>query len=175
MDLTDFFHQAGLLKKIKRSGWKFIGIEGESVADHSYRTALIAYFLSNMEGLNESEREDAILLSLLHDLPESRTLDLNKLTKKYVKVDEQKALAHTFAGFPQFRKLFSKKKILTIVKDADALEMAFQAKEYMDAGNKNAKSWLENAGKRLKTPSAKKIYEDLNKKQSYQWVMKARK
>lgn len=175
MDIIHFLHQAGLLKRIKRSGWELIGIDGESVADHSYRTALIAYFLSKREHLDEKQIHGAVLLALLHDLHETRTLDHNMLTKRYVKSNENKARDDSFAGFPELRRLFYDRKILRIVEDADVLELAFQAKEYLDAGNRYAKSWLKNAAKRLKTPSARKLYRELGKQHSYRWVIEGKK
>ncbi|MGI0059463.1 MAG: HD domain-containing protein, partial [Nitrosotalea sp.] len=46
--LFDFFYLASELKKVQRSGWKNkVGVEHpESVADHSYGTAIMAMVFS---------------------------------------------------------------------------------------------------------------------------------
>jgi len=75
--LAEFFRAAGELKNVPRTGWLDRGIppvEVESVADHTWRTALIAWLLSGeVEGL---DRNRVVLLALVHDLAEAVTGDL---------------------------------------------------------------------------------------------------
>ena len=48
--LLDFIAETGMLKRIKRSGWWMIGIpHEESVAEHSFRCAVIGYVLAKLE------------------------------------------------------------------------------------------------------------------------------
>jgi putative hydrolase of HD superfamily len=48
--IADFLFEVGMLKRTPRTGWQFLaGAEQESVADHSFRVALIAIVLSRME------------------------------------------------------------------------------------------------------------------------------
>ena len=61
----------------------------------------------------------------------------------------------------------SKERI--ILKDADYLECAFQAKEYADIGYSRAMVWVENIGKRLKTRSAKLLHSKLRTQDSNSW------
>lgn len=171
MDQIDFIFQLGQLKRTKRSGWKSIGIlDGESVAEHSYRTAVLAYVIAKEEGLGEKEAKDAMFLALLHDVHEARLGDLHKLAKKYLKVDEEKALRESLGAFG---KEYSKTnlKLKNIVKDADLLEMFFQAKEYSDEGNRYADAWF--APEKLKTRSAKRLYAKMRKRDSRKWLLGA--
>jgi len=75
--LARFAHRIGRLKSVPRAGWRHRGVsiaETESVADHSYRVAMLAWVASaGVEGL---DRDRAIKLALLHDLAESLTGDL---------------------------------------------------------------------------------------------------
>jgi len=52
MDLKEsigFILQAGILKNLPRTGWLLRGIKNpESVADHSYRTALLSMLLGDL-------------------------------------------------------------------------------------------------------------------------------
>ena len=106
MDIVDFLYQAGALKDVDRSGWKTVGITPESVSEHSYRTALIAYVLAKEEGVDDLE--SVLLAALLHDLHEAFTTDLHLVAKKYAKVDEGAARKDTLKAFPEFLKLFNR-------------------------------------------------------------------
>src|SRR3989338_2226951 len=67
--LIEFFQNAGKLKNIKRTGWKLMGIKNpESVAEHSFRLAVMAFALAPRFGL---DAEKCAVLALIHDLPEA--------------------------------------------------------------------------------------------------------
>jgi 5'-deoxynucleotidase len=70
----EFFLAAGRLKTEPRRGWiKKLGMDcPESVADHSYRTVLIAMVYSDMKGLDTRK---VMKMALLHDLPEAEVGD----------------------------------------------------------------------------------------------------
>ena len=75
--LARFFHRAGGLKSTPRTGWLDRGIpaiETESVADHTFRTALLAWLVAlDDPGLDASR---VLEMALLHDLAEAVTGDL---------------------------------------------------------------------------------------------------
>ncbi|KIV98444.1 uncharacterized protein PV09_09742 [Verruconis gallopava] len=57
------------LKIIKRSGWKLRGIhEPESVADHTFRVALICLIAT---ALDDEKRKRAVYMALIHDMGEA--------------------------------------------------------------------------------------------------------
>lgn len=65
-----FLSLAGELKRVRRQGWIDRGVDlPESVADHSWSVALLAWSLA--AGRNDLERERVLLLGLVHDLPEA--------------------------------------------------------------------------------------------------------
>jgi len=69
MDWIAFFRLAGRLKTLHRQGWLDRGVpEPESVADHSYRLALMAWMLGSAAGLDTAH---LLKLVLVHDLPEA--------------------------------------------------------------------------------------------------------
>lgn len=71
--LTALAAAAGALKRVRRKGWVDRGIlHGESVADHSYRLALLAWMVGLARGL---DADRAIRLALVHDLGESQVGD----------------------------------------------------------------------------------------------------
>jgi putative hydrolase of HD superfamily len=73
--LVRFLHRAGRLKRAARTGWLDRGIPPaacESVADHTFRTALLAWLAAG----DDLDRDRVLKLALLHDLAEAVTGDL---------------------------------------------------------------------------------------------------
>lgn len=72
--LIHFLIEAGKLKKIKRTGWLLRGVKNpESVADHTFRMALMAWIFARSKGLNY---ERVIKMALIHDLCEVKLGDI---------------------------------------------------------------------------------------------------
>ncbi len=70
--LARFLHRVGRLKALPRTGWLHRGVpeeEAESVADHSFRTALLAWLAAAAEPALDRER--VLKLALTHDLAEA--------------------------------------------------------------------------------------------------------
>jgi len=173
--MVNYLFEAGELKRIKRSGWWTAKIKDpESVAEHSFRCAIVAFFLAKMEGADPQELCSA---AVFHDMHETRILDLHKVAARYL--DQEKAALQTerdqLAALPKdmadeirpLLELSEKKK--TILKDADLLECALQAKEYMEIGYADAEDWLINIEKRLKTPSARQLLTQAKSMRSRDW------
>ncbi|MGH2344551.1 MAG: HD domain-containing protein, partial [Chloroflexota bacterium] len=73
MALTAFLHAMEPLKHLPRTGWVDREIAApESVAAHSWRLAMLAWFAAEAEGLDANH---AMRLALVHDLPEVLTGD----------------------------------------------------------------------------------------------------
>ena len=70
--ILEFLRAVGGLKGLTRRGWLEAGIKNpESVAEHSYRTAVLAMILADLQGL---DAEKAIRMALLHDMAEHSAL-----------------------------------------------------------------------------------------------------
>ncbi len=156
-----FLSELGSLKNCRRTGWWLAGIKDpESIAEHSWRTAAIAFFLAKREGLNA---ERVCTHAVFHDSAEARIGDFHKVASNYVKgkkAAERKAAADQWAalqfGLPE---LTEKEK--TVLKDADYVECALQAMEYEATGYPLAREWHERVEKALKTDSANKLLKEL--------------
>src|SRR3990167_4581102 len=78
----NFFAEAWLLKDVKRSGWWVAGIKDpESVAEHSFRTAVIGYYLAHAEGVDPLK---VVSMALFNDIHEARINDLHKMGHYYI-------------------------------------------------------------------------------------------
>lgn len=71
-----------MLKRIPRKGWVESGVRRpESVADHSYSLAVLAMAEAERRGLDSFK---AVVMALLHDVPESYTGDLTPRVKSKI-------------------------------------------------------------------------------------------
>ncbi len=177
--LTKFLFEVGQLNRVKRSGFTLIGVKDtQSVAEHQARATIIAYFLAKLE---KADVEKCLITCLFHDVPETRLNDLHKVGHRYIdfKKAEEEALKEQIQNLPEnvgkeildyfisYRKDKTKEGI--IVRDADLLENALEAKEYLDKGLKHAQNWLDNIRKALVTDSAKNILAEIEKSDPCEW------
>ncbi len=170
-NLIKFLFEISALKRIKRSGWWLEGIKDpETVAEHSYRTAMIGFVLAKMEGVDVDK---VVKMCLFHDMPECRINDVPRSAIKYINKDpiekevikDQALLLPDDIGkdfqdtFTEMDSLQTKEAI--VAKDADRLETIIQAKEYSDMGFKGCDNWVKKNSMKLQTDSAKKIADFL--------------
>ncbi|MEM4633941.1 MAG: HD domain-containing protein [Candidatus Anstonellaceae archaeon] len=150
------------LKKLPRMGWVIEGAPRESLADHSFGTAIAALALSRMEGLDEKEEALLIRKALLHDIHECRIGDLSRLQRQYVQADWKKAEQDLLQGTHlegeiRILGLDESEKISVFCKDADKLDLLFQAIDYANAGNQNMGKFIKSALEQIRSKSGKKL------------------
>jgi len=176
--IADFLFEVGMLSKTPRSGYQFLGSGKESVAEHILRTIFVGYVLCKMNpALNEFR---VLKMCALHDLPEARTGDMNYVNKKYVHVNEAKAVTelaeNIFFGedikscINEFNQKETKEALA--VRDADQIALILQLKEYGDLGNKYSEEWISYARQRLNTKAGKELAEKILKTDSSNWWFK---
>jgi putative hydrolase of HD superfamily len=164
--LINFLFEAGMLKETPRTGYQFLGSGKESVAEHSFRTAIIGYILSRQE---EADSLRTLLMCLFHDMHEARTGDQNYVNKKYVDVNEEKAVGDMAQGLPFGEQIVSLTREYNlgeslearISRDADQLDLILELKKHQDLGNPHAGDWLSYAMKRLVTERAKEMAKEI--------------
>lgn len=176
--IADFLFETGMLAKTPRSGYQFLGSGRESVVEHILRTVFVGYALCR---LNPSLDELRVLkMCVLHDLPEARTGDMNYVNKKYVQVDEAKAVRELtesiFFGDDIKRAIdeFNAKETpeSQAARDADQISLILQLKEYGDLGNKYSDEWIKYALQRLTTAEGKKLADRIIRTDSSHWWFK---
>lgn len=166
--LLNLIVEAGMLKRVRRSGWWVLGIkDAESVADHSFRCAIIAYIIAKAEKVTPYK---ALLMALFNDIHEARINDLHKMAQRYIDFSEAEDKAFNeqisflpkdikkelFGTHKEYRAQKSKESI--IARDADILECLIQAKEYYEHGHKEALKFMKKAPGTLKTKTAKRLW-----------------
>ncbi|SPF51253.1 Metal dependent phosphohydrolase [Syntrophobacter sp. SbD1] len=177
-DIVNFFFELGMLEKTPRSGFQFLGSGRQSVAEHSFRVAMIGFALARLDPKVDAFK--VVCMCLLHDVAEARTGDQNYVNKRYVAVDEASAIGDMATPLPfgdEFKELLkeyrdSKTPEAALVHDADQLELILELKEQNDLGNSYAVKWIYFARQRLVTSTAKKIAEEILSTDSTDWWFK---
>ncbi len=190
MDYIAFLEMANKLKKTKRSGWLDRNIaEAESVADHSWRVALMAMVFSKKIGIDS---EKAVKMALVHDLAEAITGDISRdhfdscennigikpsMSKEQKSKNEEKAMEQISSLLDEqsreeivsLWKEFEERETKTsvFVKDLDRLDCMMQAIEYKRAHPENKLLddfylWYKKFGD-AKNPEIKKMIEKILK------------
>ncbi|TMR18545.1 HD domain-containing protein [Nonomuraea turkmeniaca] len=165
-DIVPFLYEAGHLKRSARQGWWIAGVQNpESVAEHSFRTAIVGYVIAVMEG---ADPERTATLCLFHDLPETRLGDVPSTGKRYISqaAAEQVAkdqtaalpghLADRICGLvAEFEEKTTPEA--RCAKDADKLECLLQAREYQAQGNQQAQPWIDTMLEAVSTEAGRKL------------------
>ena len=177
-EISEFLFETSMLRRTPRSGFQFLGSGSESVAEHILSTLYIGYVLCKMDP--EADELKVLKLCLMHDLPEARTGDMNYVNKKYVTVDEKKAVkeiaAPLFFGgeieeaLEEFNMRQSREAFLA--RDADQLALILRLKECGDLGNKYSQEWLNFAIQRLSTETARKLADSILDTDHSDWWFK---
>ena len=163
-ETVKYLYEMGYLKQVKRAGWGMIGItQPESVAEHSFRTAIIGYVLASLAG---ADPQKTATMCLFHDTAEARTGDLHRLARRYNNGDgEERALADQVSRLPsavaerisslvhEYEERIPLEGLLA--RDADLLECILQAREYQVHGHTDAVVWIVGWYGGLKSVQAK--------------------
>ena len=175
--LFDFFYLVLELKKVPRKGWKSkANIERpESVADHSYGTAIMAMVLSDLQKL---DTQKIIKMALLHDLAETITGDFmpEEISKEIKNTSESDAMKEILSKLPEnmaeeYSKIWQEyiqanTKESTLLHDIDKMEMAIQAAKYSSEGISNEKLslFIDSAKKEIRSKELLEMLDTLSYK-----------
>ncbi|WP_327676636.1 HD domain-containing protein [Streptomyces sp. NBC_00467] len=180
--VAHFLYEAGTLKATKRTGWWMAGVrDPESVAEHSWRTSLIASIIAKLEGADPAR---AAFLAVWHDSQETRTGDVNYLGKKYgTAADPRAVTADQTAGMPEVladtvRDLVAEYEAnesaeAVCARDADKLECMLQGIEYLSQGYESAQRWIDNSRARIVTETGQRLADELLKQGPLDWLRTA--
>jgi putative hydrolase of HD superfamily len=138
----DFFEHVGKLKNAVRAGWVLRDVQRpESVADHSYRMAMMTQLLHTEPGIDASR---CVQIALVHDLAEALVGDItpfdnippdekHRREREALETIVQSLRGHPSAALIQAAYLEYEAAATPearMVKDLDKLDMVLQALEY---------------------------------------------
>ncbi|MEU7045418.1 HD domain-containing protein [Streptomyces varsoviensis] len=175
---VSYLMEMGALKRAKRSGWWIVGVKDpETIAEHSFRTAVIGSVLAMLEGADPAK---VALLCTFHDTQETRIGDIPLIGRRYLKAAknedvtaDQVADAHpsVAAGIRAVVEEYETGDSLEamVAHDADKLECVIQGIEYREQGYSNAQEWIDTTRAKLKTASAIELADAAQNMKSTDW------
>lgn len=179
---TEFLYEIGTLRFIQRTWKQFMNPDFANLAEHTLRVTWIATIIAQ----NESKADVAkvVKMALVHDITESRTGDVNYLSRQYTKRDEKSAIKDMLKDtsleieYLQLWKEYEERKSIEakIVKDADNIDVDLELMEQKARGNPLPDKWnfMRKKGirERLFTETARKLWDSLHETDPDDWHIK---
>ncbi len=177
--LVDLFFEARILKEIPRSGFSFLGVGKESVAEHVFLTTFIGFTIAQI--IKDINSEKLISMCLVHDMCETRTGDLSYVQKMYVTAHEKKVQKDILRNIPFGHTMvdlmaeFNEGSTLEaqLARDADQLSFVIELKNLSDMGYDPPDKWMPHVISRIKTPIGKKLADTIIKRDQDSWWFKS--
>jgi len=178
----DLLFEIGTMRHIERSWRQFGGASFANVAEHTFRVIWISLLLAQSEGANV---EKTIKLALIHDLPETRTGDVNYVQRQYTDTNETQALHETTEDTSiskemlQLWREYKSRQTLEaqIVKDADSLDCDLELQELKATGSTlplELNATRNRVCEQLYTKSAKQLFNRILRSNCHDWHTKGR-
>jgi 5'-deoxynucleotidase YfbR-like HD superfamily hydrolase len=179
----DFLYEMGTLRFSIRTWNQFLNPNAQNLTEHTLRVIWISLALAKHEGAKDTEK--LMKMALIHDISESRSVDVNYLSRQYADRYEHKALADTLkdTALSEFLDLweeYEKKDCLEakIVKDADYLDVELELKELEAMGNRLGQVLMPSRKKiveeKLYTETARKMWYKIQESDPHHWHMMVR-
>ncbi|MEM5793996.1 MAG: HD domain-containing protein [Candidatus Aenigmatarchaeota archaeon] len=174
-ELIKLYYEINHLKQLYRKGWlRYVPNEKcESVADHSFAVAVLAYFLAE-KYFPQLDKTKILKMALIHDFCEVYAGDItpsDKIDQEKKASIEEKAIVKIFSKlekgqdyinlWKEFQEESSEEA--KFVKQVDCLEMVLQASIYEKQGYKNLQEFFDMGNKKIKNRVLRKFLEDIIK------------
>ncbi len=180
----EFLFEVGCLRHIQRTWRQFLGINFENLSDHILRVIWISLVIAQEEGVKDTGK--LVKMALVHDLAESRSVDVHYVSRQFADRHEHEAIQETLAETnigAEFLALWEEteqKKTLEaqIVKDADNLDVDLELAEQKALGVQLSTDFApmrSHVGKtKLYTETAKKMWQEIQSANPNDWHLKSK-
>src|SRR5262245_36646545 len=175
---VDYIYEIGVMKRRRIAGFDhFISQQTSTLASHSHRAAIIGMILADLEGADIFK---VATMLILHETGEVRVGDTDMIAGQYRRPDDSERqaiddqLSHLSPSLAaRLHELYHEQEQretleAQVAKDADLLEHAFSAKEFVDQGIQGAQAWLQ-LDRYLHTASGKAMLQALREQDSNAW------
>ncbi|HSW65949.1 MAG TPA: HD domain-containing protein [Bacillota bacterium] len=175
----DFLYEVGTLRFVDRTWKRFLNGDFANNAEHMFRVTWIALVIAKHEGVKDIEK--VIKMGIAHDIMETRTGDVDYLSRQYVKRDDHMAIDDLLGDTSLEEEIkallyeYEQRECIEykIVKDADNLDCDFELFEQAASGHPLAKQWegMRNQvhEEKLFTETARKMAAALKKSDPHNW------
>jgi putative hydrolases of HD superfamily len=178
----ELLFEIGCMRYMPRTWKRFFNPDVANNTEHTLRVIWIAFLISKYEGGDEGK---IIKMALAHDLPESRTGDVDYLSRQYTERKEEKATDDILKDTVFEKELtalwreYEKRKSIEakIVKDADNIDVELELVEQKSRGHSIGGIWGNNRKKlvypKLYTKTAKELFNEIHKANIHDWHLNA--
>jgi putative hydrolase of HD superfamily len=176
----EFIYEIGALRYMQRSWARFLNPSFQNNTEHMYRVAWIALTIAKYEGATNTDK--ILKMALLHDIAESRTGDVDYISRQYVERHEDKAITDMMTGTAIAAEIialareYEKRECIEakIVKDADNLDVDFELSEQRARGHVTLFQAKQNmrakvAATKLYTGTAKQMWDEIQEANPHDW------
>ena len=179
-----FLFEISALRHVDRTWKHFLHAHAANNAEHTFRMLWIALTLIKFHK-GSVDHEKVLKLALMHDIAESRTGDVNYISRRYTKRDDDRALSDMSEGTIHEKELqalfheYEERKTIEskIVKDADNLDVEIELREMEVTGLVLPKEWRRirntRVHKQLYTAAAKRMWKEIEKANPHDWHVHA--
>lgn len=168
---------------VQRTWKRFLNPDVANCAEHTLHVAWTALTIAKYE--KKGNHEKILKMAMIHDLPESRTGDVDYLSRQYTKRNEKQAGIDIFSGTIHEEAIelleeYEKRESVEsrIVKDADLINCEFELAEQQSCGHDIGTVWnkdrRKNVYSRLYTKTAKTFWNAIHKTSPHGWHLNAR-
>jgi len=180
----EFLFEVGCIRHIQRTWKQFLNPDFENLSEHTLRVIWISLIIAQHEDVKDTGK--LVKLALVHDLSESRSVDVHYVSRLYADRHEKEAIKATLdetSVESEFLALWEEvEKRDTpeskIVKDADNLDVDFELKEQAARGfqlSADLQPMRKHVGEtKLYTKTAKKLWKGLQTANPNSWHMNAK-
>ncbi len=181
----DFLFEVGSLRYAIRTWSQFLNPNCQNLTEHTLRVVWIALVLAKHEGITDTSK--IIKMALVHDISESRSVDVNYVSRQYADRHEDKAISDTLGDtllldeFLPIWEEYEERQTLEakIVKDADHLDVDLELRELEAMGNKLGQVLMPSRQDALEsrffTETARKMWQEIQKSDPHHWHLMARR
>lgn len=187
---TELLYEIGCFRHVQRTWKRFHNPDVANASEHTFRVMWTALLLAKHEramgGVAKKLSEEKILkIAMAHDLAESRTGDVDYISRQYTTRDEEKGAHDMFSGTVFAKEVlpllaeYEKRESLEakIVKDADTLDVELELMEEHSRGNELGGKLLESRKvvvyNKLFTESARQFWHKIHGTHPHSWHMNA--
>ena len=174
----ELMFEIGCLRFMDRSWKRFGNPDVANNTEHTMRVIWLAILLAKYENVQNIEK--VMKMALVHDITESRTGDVDYMSRQYTERFEDKAIFEitentSFDDFVEVWREYEKKSCIEakIVKDADNLDIEFEICEQKSKGHNIGRVLTPKRNElvhpKLFTESAKKLWTAIQKSNPDDW------
>lgn len=181
----EFLYEVGSLRFVNRTWRRFLNGDFANNAEHLFRVTWIALIIAKHEGVTDLEK--IMKMAIAHDIAESRTGDVDYLSRQYVTRDEATGLSDMVEGtvlekeIKEFIHEYETRESIEskIVKDADNLDVDFELYEQATHGHNLSDRWKpmrkQVHEEKLFTETAQKMAKALEGSDPHSWHINSKR